>query len=86
MLLKIPGNFQEDSVECTGIFRRILLKIQGNIQEVSGEYSRRFQVVLLKILGSVQEDSGKSKFWFTPCNLACLSSKFIVKLLQNSDK
>ena len=93
MLLKIPGNFQEDFVECTRRFRKILWKIQGeysrsfrglfekipgSVIKDSGEWSRRFREMFLKILRNVPEDTEESKFWFTSCNLACLSSNLLL--------
>ena len=49
MLLKIPGNVQEDPGnvikdfrECSRRFQKMFLKIMGNVQKDSGEYSRRF--------------------------------------------
>ena len=49
MLLKIPGNVQEDPGnvikdfrECSRRFQEMFLKIMGNVQKDSGEYSRRF--------------------------------------------
>ena len=49
MLLKIPGNVQEDPGnvikdlrECSRRFQEMFLKIMVNVQKDSGEYSRRF--------------------------------------------
>ena len=78
MLLKISGNFREDSRGCSKWIWGMLLKISEmfkkiseNVQKGSGECSRMFQGFFKKIPGIPQEDSRKSKFrfimWILPC-------------------
>ena len=56
MLVKILGNAQEDSMECSKRFRGIFEKISGNVQEDSGECSKRFREMLKKIPGNLNLD------------------------------
>ena len=56
MLKKIPGNVQEDSGECSKIFRGMFKKISGNVQEGSGECSGRLRGMLKKISGNLNLD------------------------------
>ena len=79
MLLKIPGNAQEDSGECSWRYREMLLKIAGKVAKDYGECSRGFQGMFGKILGNVQEDSKGSKF-------RLISWNFDVELPQNNGK
>ena len=56
MLVKIPGNVQEDSGKCLKRFRGMFEKIPGNVPEDSGECSRRFRGMFKKIPGNVSKD------------------------------
>ena len=69
MLVKILGNAQEDSMECSKRFRGIFEKISGNVQEDSGECSKRFREMLKKIPGNLNLDFVKSGlFLIKLCN------------------
>ena len=85
MFKRIPENVQEDSRECSRIFRVMFKKIPGNVQEDSGECSKRFRGMFKKILGNAREESGESKFRFILWNLAYFSSNSAIKLRQNKE-
>ena len=78
MYKKIPENIVKDSGEYSRSFRGLFEKIPGSVIKDSGEWSRRFREMFLKILRNVPEDTEESKFWFTSCNLACLSSNLLL--------
>ena len=77
MFVKIPGNAQEDSGECSKIFQEMLNKIPGNVQKASGECSRRSQGMLKKIMRNVQEDYGECSRRF---------QGMLTKILENAQK
>ena len=77
MLVKIPGDAQEDSGECSRIFREILKKILGNAQEYSGECYQRFSRMLKKIECFIMKlNQNRIKGYILKCNQKC-AQKFI---------
>ena len=58
MFKRIPENVQEDSGECSRIFRVMFKKIPGNVQEDSGECSKRFRECSRRFLGMLEKNPG----------------------------
>ena len=84
MFLKIPGNVEEDSGECSRRFQGMLKKIPGNVQSDSGECSKRLRGTFEEIPGNVSKDSGEC--WQRFSRMLKKIERFIMQLNENRVK